>query len=95
MKEPGFLLQMIKTHDTQYNCFPSLHVAVSVVCCYYASVQKGIVTYCVFAVWFLLLFISVLVKQQHYFYDATGGLLLGILVLVANSRLWYKRLSTI
>jgi len=93
VKKPSFVLMTIKNSDKKYNCFPSLHVAVSVVCCYYACLQKSKLTKCIFSIWFVLLFASVLVKQQHYFYDAAGGLLLGILVLVSSS--WWKYSSKI
>jgi membrane-associated phospholipid phosphatase len=92
VQKPTFLLTTIKNYDSNYNCFPSVHVAVSVVCCYYACLQKSIFIKCVFTTWFLLLFVSVVVTQQHYFYDAVGGLVLGILVLV-NSRRWHKYFS--
>jgi hypothetical protein len=94
MQNPTFLFTTIKSYDSNYNCFPSVHVSVSVVCCYYACLQKSIFVKCVFTTWFLLLFASVIVTQQHYFYDAAGGLLLGILILV-NSRRWYKFFSKI
>ena len=89
--KPSFLLQIIKSYDRNYNCFPSLHVAVSFICCYYASVQKSFTTKYFFTAWFLLLLVSVLVTQQHYFYDAVGGLVLEMAVLAVDGKWWCKQ----
>lgn len=91
-EKPSFIYHIVKDFDRNKNCFPSLHIAVSAVCCYYAGLQKSAGIKCLLGIWFLLLFVSVLGTKQHYFYDALGGMLVGIVVIFATNFYLYKSL---
>ena len=55
-----------------YNAFPSLHVAISLICSagYFAIKSKYKLA---MAIWALLIILSTLLAKQHYFLDAIGG----------------------
>lgn len=77
----------IFANDTSFNCFPSLHAAVSTICFYtwyrYAKVRSGKVT------WTLALLslgvavgviLSTLFIKQHYIADEVSGIILALAV---------------
>lgn len=74
-------------HDTSFNCFPSLHAAVSTICVYtwfrYAKIKpsKSIKTAAIAA--FVIaagVILSTLFIKQHYIADEIAGILLALLV---------------
>jgi membrane-associated phospholipid phosphatase len=82
--------------DTTFNCFPSLHAAVSVICFYtwyrYAKVRPLTVTRLVAVVTFLIMVgvvLSTLFLKQHYIADEIAGIVLAWGVgRVIFARLW-------
>jgi membrane-associated phospholipid phosphatase len=69
--------------DTSFNCFPSLHAAVSTICFYawhrYSKVRPGRLTRSAEALAFLLaagVILSTLFIKQHYVADEIAGILL-------------------
>lgn len=84
----GFLawvLRAIYSSDTQYNCFPSLHVAqcfLAALTCYRVHRGVGVVA----GVWAFLVAVSTLYTKQHYFLDVIAGALLAYLAYVVLLR---------
>ncbi len=79
-----FLTGMIRNLyfiDPPYNCFPSMHVLYSFICCWYLLVFRRI------SIWFDILNVSSLVvislstvyTKQHYTPDILGGIAVGAL----------------
>jgi membrane-associated phospholipid phosphatase len=82
--------------DTSFNCFPSLHAAVSTICFYtwfqYAKVKPGKTTKAVAAAVFVIavgVILSTLFIKQHYIVDEIAGILLAwIIGILIFKRLW-------
>ena len=76
----GFLpwtLRLAYALDTEYGCFPSLHVAysfVSALTCYRVHERVGIAA----ALWASLIGLSTLYTKQHYAVDVIAGALLAL-----------------
>lgn len=71
------MLGWIRAADNSVNCFPSMHVAMTVIACYgfYRDSKRTL------PVALLIGFgvcISTLATKQHYFYDVLGGLVVGL-----------------
>jgi membrane-associated phospholipid phosphatase len=78
----GWGLKVIYGSDSNYNCFPSLHVAQ----CYLAAfvchrVHRGVGTVAV--VWASLVGASTLFTKQHWALDVAGGIVLAAIAFVA------------
>lgn len=71
----------------QYDCFPSGHVAVMIVCCYAARKLSSPMfwTFCVFAA---LIAFSTIYLRYHYMIDVLAGTLLAILLIVVSPRIY-------
>jgi membrane-associated phospholipid phosphatase len=86
------ITQFVYLQDQPYNCFPSMHVTWSLICCYY--LQKLISRHRFLTFLNILLFImiclSTLLVRQHYVPDVIGGLILGT-TTVAVAEIWLKR----
>ena len=68
-------LRRIYDSDTQYNCFPSLHVAQCFLAAFACSrVHRGVGI--VAGVWASLVALSTLFTKQHYVLDVLGGIAL-------------------
>ena len=82
--------------DTSFNCFPSLHAAVSTICFFtwfqYAKVKPTKITKTVAIVTFIIasgVILSTLFIKQHYIADEVSGIALaGIVGLVMFKKLW-------
>jgi membrane-associated phospholipid phosphatase len=81
----AWCLRLNYSLDTPYNCFPSLHVAVSVLAalaCYRVHARLGMAA----GVWAALIGVSTLYTKQHYAIDVIAGALLGYVAYVVMLR---------
>lgn len=63
---------LVRTADTPNNCFPSMHVAMSVISVLsLRNVSKQTIALC--GVWAAAICLSTLTTKQHYFVDVMGG----------------------
>lgn len=69
-------LQLIYDYDRSYNCFPSLHSAMSASLATFFVIKKSKYVW-VNIVFAFLIIISTLFVKQHYVADAVSGILLG------------------
>ena len=69
-------MMLIKKYDNTYNCFPSLHVANSIIACYYLSKDKKRAFQVFNVIW--------LVKMLLRFGKSTGWILIFFLVPFAS-----------
>ena len=74
-------------NDTSFNCFPSLHAAVSTICVYtwfrYAKIKSGKTIKTAAIAAFVIaegVILSTLFIKQHYIADEIAGILLALLV---------------
>jgi membrane-associated phospholipid phosphatase len=77
---------------TQYDCFPSGHVAVVLVGCYVARKISPVVFY-VFLTFSILITFSTVYLRYHYVIDVIAGAALAILVVAAGPGI-YRRLDS-
>lgn len=90
-------------NDTSFNCFPSLHAAVSTICFYawfrYSKIKPSIATKAVAIGVFIIaagVILSTLFVKQHYIVDEIAGIVLAYVVgRLMFDRLWKNRLQTI
>ena len=78
-----YVLNFIRQIDTNINCNPSMHVALSLIAALAItseSKKQGILA----LVWFCLISYSTMATKQHYFYDVLSGALLGLLFWFLN-----------
>ncbi len=83
---PGFWAEQVYAvfaSDTSFNCFPSLHAAISTICFYawyrYAKIKPGKITKALAIVSFVLatgVILSTLFVKQHYIVDEIAGIVL-------------------
>jgi membrane-associated phospholipid phosphatase len=83
------------SNDTSFNCFPSLHAAVSTICVYawyrYSQIKTNIITKVTTFVAFAIatgVILSTLFIKQHYIADEIAGIVLALVV----GRLIFKHL---
>jgi membrane-associated phospholipid phosphatase len=69
------LYLLINANVPPYNAFPSLHVAISLICAAGYFAIKSKYQYQA-ATWVALIILSTVVTKQHYFLDVVGGFLL-------------------
>jgi membrane-associated phospholipid phosphatase len=83
------LMLMIKQHDASSNCLPSLHIANSIVACYFLIKDKKPYIQALSIIWLLAIIWSVLSTKQHYFYDVVGGAMVAAvsIAIILNSKL--------
>ncbi len=72
------LVTYIYSVDRPYNCFPSLHVSLSLICLFYWTKAFPIVKLPLSAFVFSIILSTVFIKQ-HYILDVVGGISLAIL----------------
>jgi len=88
-----FFQRVLDTMEgTQYDCFPSGHVAVVLVGCYIARKISPAVFY-VFLTFSMLITFSTVYLRYHYVIDVIAGVALAILVVTAGPRI-YRRLDS-
>lgn len=85
------LLNFIKQNDVQSNCFPSLHIANSLLATMFIFKLKNKLASIFCSVWFILITWSVLSTGQHYFYDIIGGFLLSLTSYYGFAKLMFKK----
>jgi hypothetical protein len=85
------MMMMIKKYDDTYNCFPSLHIANSIIACYFLIQDKKIYIKVLSVLWLFLIFWSVISTKQHIFYDILGGGGVAFISFKINS--WFKKLA--
>ncbi len=73
------VLSFVINNDVRSNCFPSLHIANSLLATFFLLRIKNKLLSFISCIWFLLITWSVLSTGQHYFYDILGGILLSII----------------
>jgi membrane-associated phospholipid phosphatase len=84
--------------DTSFNCFPSLHAAVSTICFYawfqYAKVKPSNITKTLATVAFIIasgVILSTLFIKQHYIADEIAGIVLALMIgKVMFDKFWKK-----
>jgi membrane-associated phospholipid phosphatase len=74
------LFQFADGINLKYNCFPSLHVAMAVVCAERYCRSKSAKMRIVFWLWAATIALSTLLTRQHYISDVAAGGLLGAVV---------------
>lgn len=73
------LISLFHMTDGPGNCFPSLHVVVTVILGYvYRFKEKNSTKRTLMWLWSVLICISVLTTKQHYVIDIIGGVLLAV-----------------
>lgn len=75
------MVQLIKKYDNTSNCFPSLHIANSIIATIYLNKNKSSIFKVFSTIWLLLVCWSVLSTKQHNFYDLTAGTILAFVSL--------------
>lgn len=80
------LLRFIYSHDQPYNCFPSLHSALSAVIATYFLCRKSCWSWAAISMAGLVV-ISTLFVKQHFVLDAISGIVLGIITTLVVFRL--------
>lgn len=77
------LLQQLVAVDSAQNCFPSLHIALTLLAVWAIAKSRRLMTTIVFILWGVAIAFSILQLKRHLFIDLVGGV---ILALVAG--LW-------
>ena len=73
-----FMSVFIRSLDKNYNCFPSIHIANSLVASVYFNVRRSRPWQVISVLWFILIAWSVISTRQHYFIDVIGGLTVAV-----------------
>jgi len=84
------VLSFIINSDVRSNCFPSLHIANSLLATFFLLRLKIKWISFISCVWFLFITWSVISTGQHYFYDILGGILLSVTSYYGFSKLFKK-----
>lgn len=69
---PDKIYLFLNTNVPPYNAFPSLHVAISLIC-FWGLKEIKTKRISIFACWTLLIIISTVLTKQHYLVDIFGG----------------------
>ncbi len=77
-----FMLYMV---DLPTNCFPSLHVALSLLAAFFIYKRHRLVGVVAF-LWAFFIAVSTITVKQHYFVDVIGGSVLAIISLIITKR---------
>lgn len=81
------LVILFRNADGPGNCFPSLHVAVSMLLAsYYSFIEKSLLKKVLMWLWALAIILSVLTTKQHYVIDIIGGIILSIPFIIILKR---------
>jgi membrane-associated phospholipid phosphatase len=76
----------INSQVAPFNAFPSLHVAVSLICLMGIKVLKT-KWFPYIGVWVLLIILSTVFTKQHYFLDVVGGLILAVISFALTKKI--------
>jgi membrane-associated phospholipid phosphatase len=89
-------------NDTSFNCFPSLHAAVSTICLYtwfrYSQIKPSITTKATTLGAFVVatgVILSTLFIKQHYIVDEISGVALALVVGRLTFKNFWKRVDTL
>ena len=75
----NLLVNFFRNTDGAGNCFPSLHVAISILLAFsYGLYKKSFNKKVLMWFWSILIIISTLTTKQHYLIDVFGGIILAI-----------------
>lgn len=80
------LLRIIYANDAPYNCLPSTHVALSIVCGWFWIRQFPRIKWVV-SIFVLLICLSTVLLKQHYLPDALTGVILAIASVYVGQKL--------
>jgi PAP2 superfamily len=75
-----YIYLLLQQNDTQYNCLPSLHAALTALCTIYAITPTKTYYNNITIIWAILILFSVIQIRQHLFFDLTAGILLATLI---------------
>lgn len=78
------MIRRIYSIDPPYNCFPSMHVLYSFICCWYLLLFKRIGWWfdSLNILSFVMITLSTVYTKQHYTPDILGGMAVGALVCI-------------
>lgn len=84
------ILLFLYSIDEPFNCFPSMHVAWTLVLCFYQQKLIGRKWLLTLGNWllFILISLSTVLIRQHYTPDIIGGLMLGIAAVILAESQW-------
>ncbi len=84
----SYFLDSANKLDTPANCFPSLHVAMTIFISFcFSLLQKPKIQKLLMWIWTAAIILSVLTTKQHYALDAIGGIILAIpLCIIFNQK---------
>lgn len=75
----SFLIHIFRMTDGPGNCFPSLHIAITMLLSFcYALITKSTWKKVLMWIWTIAICISVLTTKQHYIIDILGGIAISI-----------------
>lgn len=89
------LVKLIKEYDNTSNCFPSLHIANSIVATIFLNKNKSTNFKIVSTVWLLLVCWSVMSTKQHTFYDLLAGTLLAFISMYLMNNFRYGKSANV
>ncbi len=75
--------------DTTVNCFPSLHVSMTLLASFVISSNHRKLTIPAF-IWGLAIVISTLTTKQHYWYDVVGGTVVALIMFFVVYRRYQR-----
>ena len=85
-----FMSVFIRSLDKNYNCFPSIHIANSLVATVYFNVRRSKPWRMISILWFVLITWSVISTRQHYFIDVIGGLMVAVTSMSIINRKMFR-----
>ena len=86
----AFLMNLVRTGDTPNNCFPSMHVALTIGAT--ASIRhRGKGFFLFFGTWTLLIILSTLTTKQHYLMDICGGATVASLLIYLDAKVFGRK----
>lgn len=84
-------MYLIKANDDTYNCFPSLHIANSLIAAAFLIKNKKIYIQVLSTIWMLLVIWSVMSTKQHMSYDVVGGAIVAYLSYRIINHFFYRK----
>lgn len=85
----------IKEHDDTYNCFPSLHIANSLIATVFLVKNKKLYIQILSITWMALVIWSVISTKQHMSYDVIGGGIVAYISFKIINYLYFKKNTSI
>ena len=87
---PDFVLRIVRNADGNFNCFPSIHIANSMVVTYYVFNKTKKTRSIFFIVWLILIILSVISTKQHCVLDVLGASVLVSISIIATNKVFQK-----